>query len=343
MRGGASANSHEGGPHARQTNRAPVAPQADTLRSTAMTAPVPPVDRPDLPSWVLIAAMLLILLATQYSHMFSIDPVRAVPAVLAMAALGAAMVVGRRTARPRLAAGATAFLQMTLFTVLGVVLAYALAAQSGALWDQRLAAADRAIGFDWPVVLRLLDMAPAVIWVLGLAYHSLTVQMVVVIVCLSALSKFDTLRTAVCAAILSGFVTILISALTPALGNLFDPSHYRHLWPSVAWVEQGLIAGLRDGSHHVLDLTMLMGIVSFPSFHATLAAIFIWAFRAIPRLSVPGSAWAILTIIATPVFGGHYGVDVIMGLILAPPAIIVANRLTRRRPSPHLVGAVVSA
>lgn len=127
------------------------------------------------------------------------------------------------------------------------------------------------------------------------------------------------------------------------MGNLFDPSHYRNLWPSVAWLEQGLISGLRDGSVRVLDLTMLMGIVSFPSFHATLAAIFIWAFRAIPRFAVPGGAWAVLTILATPVFGGHYGADVIMGLILAPPAIVAASHLTRRRPSPHPVGSELPA
>lgn len=88
---------------------------------------------------------------------------------------------------------------------------------------------------------------------------------------------------------------------------------------------------------------MLMGIVSFPNFHATLAAIFFWAFRAIPRLAVPGGAWAILTIVATPVFGGHYGVDVIMGLILAPPAILAATRLTRRRPAPDPVGSALPA
>ncbi len=320
-----------------------MAPQAGHLRSTAMTAPIPPADRRDIPSWMLIAAMFLSFLAAQFHRVFSVDPVRAVPAVASLIVLGAAGAIGRRTARPRFAAGATAFLQMTLFTLLGVVLAYALAARSGVLWDDRLAAADRAIGFDWPVVLHLLDKMPVAIWVLGLAYHSLTVQMIVVIVALSGLSRFDTLRTTVCAAILSGFVTILISGLTPAMGNLFDPDRYHNLWPSVAWLERGLITGLRDGSHHVLDLTMLMGIVSFPSFHATLAAIFIWAFRAIPRLAVPGGAWAILTIIATPVFGGHYGADVLMGLILAPPAIVVAGHLTRRRPSPDPVGSAVPA
>nr|WP_249403904.1 phosphatase PAP2 family protein [Sphingomonas sp. CFBP 13720] len=190
---------------------------------------------------------------------------------------------------------------------------------------------DREIGFRWNAALDLLDRFPPVIWLLGLAYHSLTLQMIVVIVVLSGMSRFDTLRTTVCAAIMSGFVTILISGFVPAMGNLFDPSHYRHLWPSVAWLERGLISGLRDGSMRTLDLTILIGIVSFPSFHATLAAIFIWAFRSIPRLALAGQGWALLTIVATPVFGGHYGVDVITGLALAPPAILTARYLTRDR------------
>ncbi len=308
-----------------------------------MIAPALRADHRDTPSWLLIAAMLMSFLATQYHHRFTVDPIRAAPAIASLMALGIALAIGRYTARPRLAAGATAFLQMTLFTLLGVVLAYALAANAGQLWDARLATADRAIGFDWPVVLALLDTCPPLIWLLGLAYHSLTLQMIVVIVALSGMGKFDTLRTMVCAAILSGFVTILVSGLTPAMGNLFDPSRYAHLWPSIAWLEQGLISGLRDGSLRVLDLTMLMGIVSFPSFHATLAAIFIWAFGAMPGVALPGRVWAMLTIVATPVFGGHYGVDVIMGLVLAPPALLAARHLTRRRQSSHPMGSALPA
>ncbi len=308
-----------------------------------MIAPVLRADHRDTPSWLLIAAMLMSFLAAQYHHRFTVDPIRAAPAIASLMALGIALAIGRYTARPRLAAGATAFLQMTLFTLLGVVLAYALAANAGQLWDARLAAADRAIGFDWPVVLALLDTCPPLIWLLGLAYHSLTLQMIVVIVALSGMGKFDTLRTMVCAAILSGFVTILVSGLTPAMGNLFDPSRYAHLWPSIAWLEQELISGLRDGSLRVLDLTMLMGIVSFPSFHATLAAIFIWAFGAMPGVALPGRVWAMLTIVATPVFGGHYGVDVIMGLVLAPPALLAARHLTRRRQPSHPMGSALPA
>lgn len=300
-------------------------------------------DHRDTPAWLLIATMLLSFLAAQYHHRFTVDPIRAAPAIASLVALVGALAIGRYTARPRLAAGATAFLQMTLFTLLGVVLAYALAANAGQLWDGRLAAADHAIGFDWPILLALLDTSPPAIWLLGLAYHSLTLQMIVVIVALSGMGKFDVLRTMVCAAIMSGFVTIVISGFTPAMGNLFDPSRYVHLWPSIAWLEQGLISGLRDGSLRVLDLTMLMGIVSFPSFHATLAAIFIWAFGTMPRFALVGRAWAILTIVATPVFGGHYGVDVIMGLILAPPALIAARRLTQRRQPSHRMGSALPA
>ncbi|RZM36638.1 MAG: hypothetical protein EOP67_05415 [Sphingomonas sp.] len=287
--------------------------------------------------------MLASFLAAQYHHRFTVDPIRAAPAVAVLMALGIALAIGRSTARPRLAAGARAFLQMTLFTVLGVVLAYALAANAGPLWDARLAAADRAIGFNWPAARAILDTCPPAIWLLGLAYHSLTVQMIVIIVALSSTSKFEILRTMVFAAIMSGFVTILISGFTPAMGNLFDPSGYVHLWPSIAWLEQGLISGLRDGSLRVLDLTMLMGIVSFPSFHATLAAIFVWAFGAVPRLALPGRAWAILTVVATPIFGGHYGVDVIMGLLLAPPAIIAGRRITRRKQVSRLMDSALPA
>ena len=275
--------------------------------------------------------MLLTFLMVQRHDPFAISAVRAIPAAVGLALLTGAAWIGRRNGSPRLVAGATAFLQMTLFTVLGVVLAYAFAARAEPLWDARLAAADRALGFDWLALHRALDGWPVLIWVLGLAYHSLTVQMIVVIVALSGAARFATLRVTVCAAILSGFVTILISALVPAMGNLVDPAGYRQLWPSIAWLERGLIGGLRDGSLRTLDLTMLMGIVSFPSFHATLAAIFLWALRATPRLTLVGQGWAVLTILATPIFGGHYGVDVIVGLLLAPPAIIAARRLTGGR------------
>ncbi|MEX6847380.1 hypothetical protein AB2C59_33095, partial [Pseudomonas aeruginosa] len=61
-------------------------------------------------------------LVAQYHHSFTVDPIRAAPAMAAVMALALGLAIGKYTARPRLVAGARAFLQMTLFTVLGVVL-----------------------------------------------------------------------------------------------------------------------------------------------------------------------------------------------------------------------------
>ena len=251
--------------------------------------------------------------------------------LLGMAVLAGVAIVGRRTGRPRLAAAGTAFLQLTLFTALGVMLSYTVAAQGGAFWDLRLARWDAALGFDWASIRTAVDGSAALVWLLGIAYHGLVPQMIVIVVALSYVARFDTLRVTVAAAILSGLATILLSALMPAAGNLFDPARFQHLWTPVALAQAPLIAGLRDGSMRVLDLGALQGIITFPSYHAALAAIFIYAFRRVPTLSVPGRLWAGLTILATPLGGGHYATDVIAGLALALVAVPAATILVRVR------------
>lgn len=282
-------------------------------------------------SWWLLAGMAGACLLACRGLNFTIDPARAVAPTIGVAVLWSSAILGRTRNLPRLAFGATAFLQMTLFTVLGVVLAYALAAQGNPFWDDKLAAADAWLGFDWPFIFRAADDLPVALWIGGLAYHSLTIQMIVCIVVLSGTGRSDALRLAVVAAISGGFATIAVSGLVPAAGNLFDPAEYHHLWPSIAWLERDLIAGLRDGSGRVLDLSFLMGIVSFPSFHATLPVILAWAQRDVSGMRVIAPVWGAMTVIATPLFGGHYAVDVLAGLALAVPAIALAPLLSGGR------------
>jgi hypothetical protein len=250
-------------------------------------------------------------------------PVAGVALMLGLAA------VGRRTGRPRLHAACIAFVQITVFTILGVALSYAVAAQSGPLWDAELTAADQAIGFDSAAVARSLDSSALLSGITVLAYHSLIPQMIVAVVALSATGRFGSLRAMVLAALLSGFATILLSGLVPAVGALIDPATHRHLPASIAWVHKDEIAALRDGSLRLVDLSAMTGIVSFPSYHAALAAIFIWSFRKVPLLALSGSAWGLLTILATPTAGGHYGVDVIAGLLLGLGSLWIAVRVAR--------------
>ena len=279
-------------------------------------------------SWALIAALAIACVLAASGLGFRFGGL-AVPGA-SLLLLGAGVVIGRATGRARLHAGSAAFLLMTLFTILGVVLSYALAARAGVLWDDAFARVDRRLGLDWPALFAAADGFPVLVWIGGLAYHSLSLQMIICIVALSATGRVAALNAAVAAAMLSGFATILISGVMPATGNVFDPDRYEILWPSVAWMERDMIAGLRDGSWRTVDLTQLWGIVTFPSYHATLPVILAWAQRDVAWLRVAMPVWAVLTVAATPLFGGHYLIDVLAGLAMAPAALAIVSFLGRR-------------
>ena len=107
--------------------------------------------------------------------------------------------------------------------------------------------------------------------------------------------------------------------------------------PALARDTNGMVVletdfGLRDGAVRELDLSHMTGIVSFPSYHAALPVILFWGLYPVTRLRVPAAIWAGLTIVATPLFGGHYGVDVLAGLLLAMLALAVARRLAAKAP-----------
>lgn len=282
----------------------------------------------DALSWTVVSGLALACLLLGRVMGFEVLPARAMLPALGVAVLAGAVAVGRARADARLAAGATAFLQMTLFTILGVVLAYMLAAWDRPSWDAWLAAADGRLGLDWPAILAAADrLPPPILLVAGLAYHSLVLQMVFCIVVLAGTGRTERLRITVAAAILTGAVTILLSGLLPAVGNLFDPDAYRTLWPSVAWRDHQLVLGLRAGTVRHVDLSHMTGIVSFPSYHAALPLILCWGLYPIARLRVPAALWAGLTIAATPLFGGHYVADVLAGLLLATLGLVAVRFL----------------
>jgi len=299
---------------------------------------VPDARAADRLSWTLIAAMLLLFAAVQPGEPILIAPATAILPGIGIVLLIGLRIMGLARGLPNLVVASDAFLQMTLFTMAGILLSYALAAQGGPLWDARLATWDAALGLDWERIRAALDTSLVATWLLTVAYHSLIPQMILVILLLGATGRHAELRITVLAAVLAGLATILLSGPMPAMGNLFDPAAYRHLPPSVALLHADVIAGLRDGSLRTIDLREMMGIVTFPSYHAALALVFIWAFRQVPRARVAGTAWAGLTIFATPVSGGHYGVDVLAGLALALLSLMAAHATAWPAPRARAAG-----
>jgi hypothetical protein len=126
-------------------------------------------------------------------------------------------------------------------------------------------------------------------------------------------------------------VTTAISAFVPALGAYdelcikLDPA----VFTSGAYVSSMHdMALIHDGSLRQLDILHLVGIVTFPSFHACAAVLYLWAFWAVRWMRPIALLSNGVMLLATPIGGAHYFVDVFAGVAVAVLAIAATKRLS---------------
>jgi membrane-associated phospholipid phosphatase len=82
---------------------------------------------------------------------------------------------------------------------------------------------------------------------------------------------------------------------------------------------------VRGGSLRVLDIMKLGGIITFPSFHAAAAVLFLWALWSVWWMRPLALIANVGMLLATPMGGGHYFVDVFAGMGVAVLAIAAAR------------------
>jgi len=117
--------------------------------------------------------------------------------------------------------------------------------------------------------------------------------------------------------------------LVPAIGTYYGlqlaAAHFPDVNTAVYAGQLRDILALRDGSLHELRLFKLSGIVSFPSFHAASAVLYMWALWPVRRIGGIAAVLNLMMIAATPVIGAHYIVDVAGGVALAAGSIWAAK------------------
>jgi hypothetical protein len=189
------------------------------------------------------------------------------------------------------------------------------------LADSALATADRAIGFDWVAALQLFDRNPVVNGILMTAYESILPQMSLVVVILALAGQPERLCRFLLAVNLTLAVTSVIAVFFPALGpsEFYDvsPADHPHIPLITDTRMTGPILWLRAAQFTSPMPALTVGLISFPSFHAATAVIYTWA---VWRTPVMRWIWLPLNaamLIATPVHGSHYLVDVFAGAVVA--------------------------
>jgi membrane-associated phospholipid phosphatase len=197
------------------------------------------------------------------------------------------------------------------------------------LMDSHLAAADRAMGFDWLAYAKLLTSTPASITAFTYFYN--LIHLVVLGTSLLHLLRGDYRRTQELIAITmtSAAICVVIGAFFPAIGamaTLADSELASRLSPHVGRVFVQPLLELRSLTAQVWDIQKLQGLTSVPSYHTALGVFCVYSCWRIRYAREAMIVYATGMILSTPVLGGHYFIDVVAGLGFALGMIAVHRK-----------------
>jgi membrane-associated phospholipid phosphatase len=193
------------------------------------------------------------------------------------------------------------------------------------LQDQALLAIDRAFGLDPEPIARYVNDHPWLADCLARGYGFIKLPLLAIPIALALTARYVRLQAFMLAMTLALAVTIAISAMVPAIGTYWGlqlpAAHLPEINTAIYAGQLRDILALRDGSLHELRLFVLSGIVSFPSFHAASAVLYMWALWPVRGVGGIAAALNLLMIAATPVIGAHYLIDVAGGIAVAAASI----------------------
>jgi len=285
-----------------------------------------------LPIGVMAAALALTLALTG----FSIKPASIlIPLGAAAIYVGVAYynmcVPQRRDPMVVFVLGSTA--QLVLVTLIMTPMSYIAAAAGLPMADASLDYLDRALGLDWRGYFSFVYARPQLIAGVVLGYGMIGWLVFGIPVVLGMTRRYRRLQEFTLAFALALIATTIISIFVPALGA-YDQLGIK---PDPAVLTPGGYLDtvrdlplVRDGSLRELDISKLVGIVTFPSFHAAAAVLYLWALWSVWWLRPLALIANAAMLMATPIDGGHYFVDVIAGIAVALLAIIAALRIGER-------------
>jgi membrane-associated phospholipid phosphatase len=281
-------------------------------------------------NWIPIAVMGGILLLAVIFSDFSLEPV-AFGTTIGVAGLLALIAYSYSLARtdaadPKLTYSLGTLAQVILVTAIVGPLSYVAGAADWPLQDQTLLSIDRSLGMDPELIARFVNDHPWIASCFNTSYGFIKWPLLGIPIILTLTLRLVRLQLFVGALCLALAVTLAISALTPAIGTFYglniSPARFTSFNTAVYAAQLRDILALRDGSLRHLDLFQLAGIVSFPSFHAASAVLYMWALWPVRGFASLSIAMNVLMIAATPVIGAHYMIDVIGGIVLAAGSIM---------------------
>jgi membrane-associated phospholipid phosphatase len=284
--------------------------------------------------WITIALVAAMVIASGVVGTFVVVWSSFVKATIVCGSLIFASLFYRKIRKDQpLAEALCAASQVIAFASVAAPLSYIAASAALPLWDAQLDAWDQRLGLDWMAWLALMNATPVLHGLTKIAYGSFAVQTTMVVMALGLARRPVHMRIFVLALIATTLVTIAISALLPAQGEWgyrqLSLSDSPMVLPTTRDLPLPVFFGLRDGTYRLLVADKAEGIISFPSLHAALGLLFIFALWPVKWLRWIALALNGVMIAATPVEGSHYFADVAAGLVTAALCWLAVSRALR--------------
>ena len=223
--------------------------------------------------------------------------------------------------------------QLDLFLLLAGPLTYIAASANLPLQDAILAHWDQLFGLDWVAYYSFITGRPTLVQYAYFFYAMITWQATGVPIILGLTKNYVRLQQFTLACMLTLCITVIISSLVPAFGTYQQyglPTNFSGFNATGYLLQMDRLPSVRDGTLRVLNITRLGGIITFPSFHAAVAILALWGFWGVWWMRPVSLIANVGMLMATPLLGGHYFVDVLAGGALAALAIAFARLIGER-------------
>jgi hypothetical protein len=240
--------------------------------------------------------------------------------------------------------------QMLLIPAVMTPLTYIVASTDLPLQDAVLNSIDRALHLDWIAYYNLFYHHHALLAAAVWSYGLIGCPIFGVPIALGWTGRYRRLQVFTLSFAIALIATTIVSAFVPAIGTYkllhvqFDPNVFT---PGGYLGQLHDLPLVRNGTLREMSFRSLAGVVTFPSFHAASAVLYLWGFWPVRWLGPVAAIANIMMVLAAPVVGGHYFIDIFAGIAVAIGAIAaatcIANRLVGEAGFPALVTPLAAA
>jgi membrane-associated phospholipid phosphatase len=238
---------------------------------------------------------------------------------LGIAGVFALLAIRAQKLAPRVSMFASSYLVLWGGGLAGGVLCMVAPMFNMPMIDASLAAADKWLGLTSADVIRAVIAVPFAAKLLYAMYFPSVILLFLTALLLSALGRAERLAELCSAYAFCLAVATVCSVLLPASGAFeylgLEPLFGAHLPPGSGVYHLEVLHTLRSTTQLAINPFALHGLVTFPSFHTSMALMTAAAWRDDRFVKWPMFLWNALVILSTVPVGGHYLVDLIAGAV----------------------------